>query len=145
MCWSYIVFILVRGISQAARGFCCKSPKGIQICSYAFRTLVSGFHSAALCDPARDTQVCWFSIVFLCLEDILNTTCPLVPSCAVIDCEIRKHAANICKSQACIAGFKKSCLARGGIWGILTGTEWCIGFNQWPFQEPKLKVYVRPM
>jgi len=31
---------------------------------------------------------------FVGLEDTLNTTCPLVPSCAVIDCEIRKHAAN---------------------------------------------------
>eukprot|EP00435_Cladocopium_sp_Y103_P005745 s1402_g1.t2 len=68
------------GSGGAAHGFWSKPHKGIQICSDAFRTLVSGFHSAALCDPARDTQ-------------------------------------------ACIAGFKKSCVARGGIPGILTG-EW---------------------
>ena len=58
MCAGVSFLFSVRGISQAARGFCCERPKGIQICSYAFRTLVSGFHSAALCDPARDTQVC---------------------------------------------------------------------------------------
>ena len=66
-------------------GFFCKSPKDFRFVNTAFRCIQDFGLWISFCSPLRSCKRHWGLLIFL----------DLVPSCAVIDCEIRKHPAGV--------------------------------------------------